>query len=90
MTAISGTEGLNAEESYLIQCGKYIELNPVRANLAARPEDYLFSSYRHYAFGSEDEIIDKNPWYLGIHENPVVRQKCYRDLIIQEIWKFHL
>src|SRR5271169_956316 len=32
---------------------KYIHRNPVTRNLAARPEDWKWSSYRHYA-GGED------------------------------------
>ncbi len=33
-------------QAYLIQCGKYIELNPVRAGIVIYPSDYAFSSYR--------------------------------------------
>jgi len=73
------------KESYLIQCGKYIELNPVRANLVRMPEDFAFSSYRHYAFGVIDKIVDDDPCYLDLHPNPLVRQKLYQKLIIDEI-----
>ena len=34
------------KESYLLELIRYIVLNPVRANLASRPEDYRWSSYR--------------------------------------------
>jgi putative transposase len=33
-------------ERYLLACSRYIELNPVRAQLVAKPEDYVWSSYR--------------------------------------------
>jgi REP element-mobilizing transposase RayT len=36
------------EEGYLFQLSSYIHLNPVRAGLAARPEDYPWSSYAGY------------------------------------------
>ena len=31
---------------YLLACYRYIELNPVRANMVAHPADYRWSSYR--------------------------------------------
>jgi putative transposase len=34
--------------SYAIELSRYIHLNPVRAGLVARPEDYAWSSYREY------------------------------------------
>lgn len=34
------------EESYLLELARYIVLNPVRANLVARAEDWPWSSYR--------------------------------------------
>jgi putative transposase len=36
------------EESYLFRLASYIHLNPVRAGLAVRPEDYPWSSYPGY------------------------------------------
>jgi putative transposase len=35
-------------DSYLIEVSRYIHLNPVRAKLISRPEQYLWSSYRAY------------------------------------------
>jgi REP element-mobilizing transposase RayT len=34
------------KESYLLELARYIVLNPVRANIVARPEDWPWSSYR--------------------------------------------
>src|SRR6187402_430264 len=36
-------------DRYLLACHRYIDLNPVRARLTARPEDYVWSTHRHYA-----------------------------------------
>jgi len=36
------------EDGYFLQVSRYLHLNPVRANLVARPEDYRWSSYRGY------------------------------------------
>jgi len=55
--------------SYLMQCGKYIELNPVRAGIVQNPQDYKFSSYRYYALGAKDKLITANPAYLNLGDS---------------------
>jgi putative transposase len=57
------------KDSYLLQRGKYIELNPVRAQMVAIPDEYRFSSYPHYANGKKDNIIAKSPAYLALSED---------------------
>jgi putative transposase len=42
------------EGDYFLQCSRYIHLNPVKANICSRPEEYAWSSYRHYLHGDED------------------------------------
>jgi putative transposase len=49
------------DESYLLECARYIERNPVRAKIVKEPSDYLWSSYNHYAQGAKDELITINP-----------------------------
>jgi len=71
------------KENYFIWCGLYIELNPVRAGLAAEPKDWHWSSYRFYAFGETDPLteglIDVDPYYLEIGHTAQARQKKYRE-----------
>jgi putative transposase len=71
-------------ERYLVQCGKYIELNPVRAGIVDKPEDYIFSSYNHYAAGRKDKLIDVNPLYSDFSRVEEERQKSYKKLLINE------
>ena len=40
------------EDGYFLEASRYIHLNPVRAKLAARPEDYRWSSYPGYVRAS--------------------------------------
>jgi putative transposase len=49
------------DESYLLACARYVELNPVRAGLAARPEDWPWSSARAHLAGSADGLTDPAP-----------------------------
>lgn len=74
------------KEDYLIRCGLYAELNPVRAGLAVKPEDWSWSSYRFYAFGENDyligELIDPDPYYLDLSRDQISRQERYRESIV--------
>jgi REP element-mobilizing transposase RayT len=36
------------KDSYLLEVSRYIHLNPVRAGIVRRPEQYVWSSYREY------------------------------------------
>jgi putative transposase len=51
---------------YLIACMRYIEANPVRAGMAARPEDFRWSSYRANALGEPDPLLTPHPAYLAL------------------------
>ena len=66
-------------DTYLLECGRYIERNPVRANLCQQPEDYRWSSYRYYTFGEYDPMVDPDPCYENFGASPPDRQKNYRD-----------
>jgi len=56
-----------------------IETTPVGACLAARPEDYRWSSHRHHACGNEDTIIREHPWYLKLGATQLARQLAYHE-----------
>lgn len=54
-------------ESYLLELARYVVLNPVRAGLVARPEDWSWSSYRATAglpVSEESEFLTTS-WLLG-------------------------
>lgn len=44
-------------QSYLLEASRYIHLNPVRAGIVQKPEDYRYSSYRTYLGLSSDPLI---------------------------------
>jgi len=52
------------EDTYLLACQRYIELNPVRAGMVETPADYLWSSYRTNALGAEDPVVSPHPLYV--------------------------
>lgn len=51
-------------DRYLLSCYRYIELNPVRAGIARRPEDYPYSSYHANALGQVDKMLTPHAVYL--------------------------
>ncbi len=67
-------------EDYLLQCYKYIELNPVRAGMVITPEDYPWSSYAHHAWGKENGLIDNHYLYLHLGKTVKERHYAYREL----------
>jgi putative transposase len=71
-------------DSYLLQCGKYLELNPVRAGIVTLPQEYIYSSYRCYANGFEDNLVTHSPVYMGLSDNEGVRQKRYIDFVVDQ------
>jgi putative transposase len=56
--------GLVDTDPYLLACYRYIELNPVRAGIIRRPEDYPYSSYHANALGRPDGLLTPHPVYL--------------------------
>jgi putative transposase len=72
-------------ETYLLQCYRYIELNPVRARMVVDPGDYRWSSYRANANGAPDPLTRPHPAYLALGEHAAARQARYRILVSQAI-----
>jgi putative transposase len=68
------------KEAYFLACFRYIEMNPVRANISRYPELYPWSSYRFRAFGEKSGILDLDPWYNSLGYNLEERQVRYRQL----------
>ena len=67
-------------ETYLLACQRYIELNPVRANMVNHPAEYKWSSYAANAQGADTEIIKPHPLYLALGLDAASRQAAYREL----------
>jgi putative transposase len=76
-------------ESHLLACHRYIELNPVRAGMAAGPADYPWSSYRAHAEGAADPVVADHALYAALGATAAERQAAYRALFqeaLDEAW----
>jgi putative transposase len=67
-------------ETYLLQCMRYIEMNPVRAAMVEDPAHYRWSSYRANALGQADALACPHALYLALARSAAERLKAYRAL----------
>ena len=70
-------------EHYLFACHRYIELNPVRAGLAANPKDYRWSSYQANALGASDPLVSPHERYRALGQDAAARQAAYRAMFVE-------
>ena len=52
---------------------RYMHRNPVVRGLVARPEEWAWSSFRHYATGFEGTVEIESEWTARKREQPGVR-----------------
>lgn len=69
-------------EEYVLECYRYIELNPVRAKMVDSPEDYHWSSHATNARGLISNLCTPHSSFIALGRNSTVRQKHYRELFI--------
>lgn len=71
---------LTEEESYVLGCYRYIELNPVRADMVEHPGEYRWSSYRSNAQGEASDLLRPHVCYQALGGDEPRRQAAYREL----------
>ena len=67
-------------ESYLLTVYRYIELNPVRAEMVSHASGYPWSSCQYNGAGKEIQLISPHRQYLKLGKTAEARQKVYRSL----------
>lgn len=72
-------------ERYLLACMVYMDLNPVRAGLAARAADYRWSSHGHYAGLGNNKRVTPHPLYWQMGNTPFAREAAYVELVSQGV-----
>ena len=77
-------------DQYLLTCMRYIELNPVRANMVKHPCDYPWSSYAANAEGKINKLVKPHEVYRKMGVNEEERQSTYRRLFQSAIGKADL
>ena len=69
------------KENYMLACGRYIERNPVAANIVSEAADYLYSSAKFYCFGVSDTLTASYQLYMELSEDSFERQLKYRQFL---------
>lgn len=70
------------KESYLLELGRYIHLNPVRAGIVRRAEDYIWSSYQDYVNSKRRLIVtDTDDTLFYFSKKRAIAAKKYREFI---------
>jgi putative transposase len=76
---------LAQSEAYVLACYRYVELNPVRADMAAHPREYRWSSYRSNAEDKSSDLITPHREYLRLAKDAAERRAAYRALFKSEL-----
>ncbi len=71
------------DDAYLLECGRYIERNPLTARLVEQLEIYPYSSYGFYAYGEPNRLVTSTPIYEDFSSNIIERRAAYRLYILQ-------
>ncbi len=75
---------------YLLECGRYIERNPLKSGMEGDLSRYCFSSYSFYAKGEEDKTLTPNPLYLELSRSEEERRVLYKEYVIKERIEDHI
>ncbi len=68
------------EVAYLLACSRYIEMNPVRADMVQHPREYAWSSYGYNAEGKPDVLVQSHSLYMTLGDTDTVRRHAYQAL----------
>ena len=66
-------------DAYLLRVMRYIELNPLRAAMVERPEDFRWSSVHTHLGTASDPLITLHPGYLALGASAPERAAAYRQ-----------
>lgn len=71
--------------THLLSTMVHLDLNPVRAGLAARPDLYPWSSHRHYAGLQPSRLIRPHPLIWALGNTPFAREAAYVERVREGI-----
>ncbi len=69
----------------MLACYRYIEMNPVRAEMVKHPRHYRWSSYRINAEGQASKVITQHQHYRVLGRSEEARREAYWALFKTEL-----
>jgi putative transposase len=77
------------KDTYLLELSRYLHLNPVRAKIVTKPEEYPHSSYRSYIAKDKEDIVHRDLILGMISAHKKGAEKRYRAFVEEAIAKGH-
>jgi REP element-mobilizing transposase RayT len=68
-------------DAYLLELSRYVHLNPVRAKMVLKPEDYPHSSYQSFVYGREEGIVCRDLILEIVTMDKKSAPRRYRDFV---------
>jgi putative transposase len=68
-------------DAYFLELSRYLHLNPVRAKMVEKPEEYGQSSYRSYVKGTKDGMLTTDLVLGMVSGNGRVARKAYQEYV---------
>lgn len=68
-------------DRYLLACMVYMDLNPVRAAIAATAGDYPWSSHSHYSGRLHQKVLTPHPLFWTLGNTPFAREAAYSEMV---------
>jgi putative transposase len=74
------------DDQHALACLRYIDRNAVKAGLVPHPDQWLFNSFRCYAYGEAHPLLplQPHPTYLGLAGSRPKRREIYLDFVMGE------
>lgn len=72
------------KESYLLELGRYLHLNPVRAGMVIMPGEYQWSSYADYLRGSKGMLTDTDDTLFAFSKRRAVAVEKHKGFVERE------
>jgi putative transposase len=69
------------DDGHLLNVLRYIEANPLRAEIVPRAEEYRWSSYGRHGLGQANELIDPLAPYEELGTKPETRQRKWAEKV---------
>jgi putative transposase len=72
-------------DSYLLELSRYVHLNPLRAGIVEKPDEYLWSSYRAYIDSKRDDIVHRDFIWSMVSPSSKDAPALYRTFVEEAI-----
>ncbi len=68
-------------ERHMLDALVYLDLNPVRAGLAASAADWRWSSHAHYVGAAADRLVTPPPQFWALGNTPFAREQAWAERV---------